>query len=511
MPPSLSTPYVILHTQTHGENKQHCSRALPAGWSAITQFKPIIRKPVIQAKPKLHKPTSAPASLTGPPATSLSHQIVYSAPPTASQHDAAPTGQGPGKSFGGKLVSEDVNGFKAINNLKEKKKNKGKNKQGQNQPLPQPSMDEDYDPFRPNDYEIYKATEKKRKEELAAERETQRRHIYRSNSRSKSRSRSRSGSRSQSRSKSRSRTPEERDYRRHINQFAPPPTLYERDTSSPYEEDVFMQATTPPPPPQLLPAVSPAAGPAQVVNLGESADEAWMRRARMSGKPVVLEPKRSPEPERMGLGLGGGGSGQDVARRLMSKYGWQEGQGLGKSEDGIREALQVQQTGRGAGVIVNTSASPSFVAASPPSRVPLNPVVPTKVILLTNMVGPGDVDELLQEETADECSKYGKVELFLYYPLYSHSVPLLSVQNHILSAQLLQYLQVSNGMLPDSESVRIFVKFESEASAGRAIADLNGRFFGGRVVNARFFPEDRFEKLNLAPSAAEMQSLKGVA
>ncbi|RUS25301.1 hypothetical protein BC938DRAFT_472357 [Jimgerdemannia flammicorona] len=90
------------------------------GWSAITQFKPIIRKPVIQAKPKLHKPTSAPASLTGPPATSLSHQIVYSAPPTASQHDAAPTGQGPGKSFGGKLVSEDVNGFKAINNLKEK-------------------------------------------------------------------------------------------------------------------------------------------------------------------------------------------------------------------------------------------------------------------------------------------------------------------------------------------------------------------------------------------------------
>ncbi|RUO96381.1 LOW QUALITY PROTEIN: hypothetical protein BC936DRAFT_142137 [Jimgerdemannia flammicorona] len=384
------------------------------GWSAITQFKPIIRKPVIQAKPKLHKPTSAPASLTGPPATSLSHQIVYSAPPTASQHDAAPTGQGPGKSFGGKLVSEDVNGFKAINNLKEKvdhphiylkafpcslqylpfylqtqKKNKGKTKQGQNQPLPQPSMDEDYDPFRPNDYEIYKATEKKRKEELAAERETQRRHIYRSNSRSKSRSRSRSGSRSQSRSKSRSRTPEERDYRRHINQFAPPPTLYERDTSSPYEEDVFMQATTPPPPPQLLPAVSPAAGPAQVVNLGESADEAWMRRARMSGKPVVLEPKRSPEPERMGLGLGGGGSGQDVARRLMSKYGWQEGQGLGKSEDGIREALQVQQTGRGAGVIVNTSASPSFVAASPPSRVPLNPVVPTKVILLTNMVMSG--------------------------------------------------------------------------------------------------------------------------
>lgn len=35
----------------------------------------------------------------------------------------------------------------------------------------------------------------------------------------------------------------------------------------------------------------------------------------------------SPEPEKMGLGSNGGGTGQDVARRLMSKYGWQEGQG----------------------------------------------------------------------------------------------------------------------------------------------------------------------------------------
>src|SRR3954465_11204682 len=60
--------------------------------------------------------------------------------------------------------------------------------------------------------------------------------------------------------------------------------------------------------------------------------------------------------------------------------------GLGKSEDGIREALQVQQTGRGAGTIVNTSATTPIVGASPPSRAQSNQVVPTKVILLTNMV-----------------------------------------------------------------------------------------------------------------------------
>lgn len=32
-----------------------------------------------------------------------------------------------------------------------------------------------------------------------------------------------------------------------------------------------------------------------------------------------------------------------------------------------------------------------------------------------------------------------------------------------------------------------------------AVIDLNGRYFGGRVVQASFFPEDRFSKLDLAP------------
>lgn len=41
------------------------------------------------------------------------------------------------------------------------------------------------------------------------------------------------------------------------------------------------------------------------------------------------------------------------------------------------------------------------------------------VILLTNMVGPGEVDDTLQEETADECAKYGKVERCLIFEVSS--------------------------------------------------------------------------------------------
>ena len=166
-----------------------------------------------------------------------------------------------------------------------------------------------------------------------------------------------------------------------------------------------------------------------------------------------------------------------VASGIMSKYGWQEGQGLGRESQGISTALAVQKTSFRGGKIVNVAAEREKEKEEEKKKVQsVIPLLknPTKVVLLQNMVGPGEVDDDLQPEVEEECSKYGEVKRCLIY-------------------------EIPHGA-PDDEAVRIFVQFAKVDSAIKAVIDLNGRFFGGRTVTGSFYPESRFEKFDLAPS-----------
>merc|ERR1719502_1863038 len=96
---------------------------------------------------------------------------------------------------------------------------------------------------------------------------------------------------------------------------------------------------------------------------------------------------------------------------------------------------------------------------------------PTRVLLLNNLVGAGEVDEDLEGETAEEAGKYGK---------------------------LIKCVIKEINTLPDTEAVRIFLEFEQVESATKALVDMNGRYFGGRVVKARFFDPARFAAGDLA-------------
>lgn len=166
-----------------------------------------------------------------------------------------------------------------------------------------------------------------------------------------------------------------------------------------------------------------------------------------------------------------------VAAKIMAKYGFKDGQGLGKQEQGISMALQVEKTSKRGGRIIHEKESllpslePQVVAAPvlPPQEPSMTEMMkaPSKVIMLRNMVGPGEVDDELEPEVKEECNrKYGEV-----------------ITVHICEMP---------NVTPE-ETVRIFVEFTKVESAIKALADLNGRFFGGRQVKCVFYSCDKYE------------------
>lgn len=162
--------------------------------------------------------------------------------------------------------------------------------------------------------------------------------------------------------------------------------------------------------------------------------------------------------------------GTSAAAKIMAKMGYKLGQGLGRDGQGISSPLEVEKSGGSAGRIVHRPRSPS-----PPEKLPnLESPEPTRVLLLQNMVGPGEVDDDLELETKMECAKYGEVVKCLIFEL-------------------------PNRLVPDDQAVRIFIEFKSTESAQKAANDLNGRYFGGRVVKASFYDVDKFNKLELGP------------
>ena len=96
------------------------------------------------------------------------------------------------------------------------------------------------------------------------------------------------------------------------------------------------------------------------------------------------------------------------------------------------------------------------------------------VVVLRNMVGADEVDEELQEEVQEECSKYGEVERVIIYQ---------ERQSEEEDAEIL---------------VKIFVEFKEPASAKKCKDALNGRYFGGRIVSADIYDQDLFEHNDLS-------------
>ncbi|CAN0103312.1 unnamed protein product [Lampetra fluviatilis] len=203
-----------------------------------------------------------------------------------------------------------------------------------------------------------------------------------------------------------------------------------------------------------------------------------IKRGRMSGKAAIPPPNYEDSGERPRSPPGGSSSfisnmGGTVAHKIMQKYGFREGQGLGKHEQGLSTALSVEKTSKRGGKIVIGDNVPKEASVKKQEPNPLTEILknPTKVVLLRNMVGPGEVDEDLESETKEECEKYGKVIKCVIFEMPG---------------------------APEDDAVRIFLEFERMESAIKAVVDLNGRYFGGRIVKAGFYNLDKFRRLDLA-------------
>jgi len=85
----------------------------------------------------------------------------------------------------------------------------------------------------------------------------------------------------------------------------------------------------------------------------------------------------------------------------------------------------------------------------------------TRVLLLTNLIAPGKVDDDISDEVKDECEESGG--------------PVERVAIHETCVE-----------------VRVFVLFKDSDSLARARPKLHNRLFAGKRVNARPYPEKSF-------------------
>ncbi|KAI9651478.1 MAG: hypothetical protein M1829_002799 [Trizodia sp. TS-e1964] len=172
------------------------------------------------------------------------------------------------------------------------------------------------------------------------------------------------------------------------------------------------------------------------------------------------------------------------AKRLMTKYGWTKGTGLGVDSSGIINPLRVQLEKQkkkpesegggflgssGRGKIIGGQRRGDGNAGSVEDK--FGPM--SEVVILQNMVDGMDLEEEfhgalalesgLVQEIGDECAeKYGRVERVFIH----------------------RYLNGTSA---------VFVKFTSQLSGLRAVNALEGRIFAGNTIVARFFDTKRFD------------------
>jgi splicing factor 45 len=246
----------------------------------------------------------------------------------------------------------------------------------------------------------------------------------------------------------------------------------------------------PPLSPPSLPPPPPPAAAAQIArapvryNLPSAPPEIPASEAELAAKLAEDDPptdatsdkdqQRSNRPGQAGF-----------AERLLSKYGWTKGSGLGAQGTGIVNPLYAKVDKRkkksdaeGGGYV--TPAGTGKILGGQKSKVKHEEEgkfgAMSEVVKLEGMLNGLDLDfELSREgggimqEIGEECAeKYGSVERV--------------------------YIDRDGGERQVADGAVVFVQFVSQLSALRAVNALEGRVFGGNVIKAKFWDREKFDQ-----------------
>ncbi|KAI9874137.1 MAG: hypothetical protein M1830_010147 [Pleopsidium flavum] len=473
--------------------------------TASLRFQPTKRPQITTQKPKSKpslpksappRPVASPPEATFTPANGSVRSVVKT---TLADWTAAGD-------------DDDVNGFYGG----EKRQRGGRKKRKKNREeshVPQ-NWDDIYEPSRPNNYEEYKNSDEKIREVREWKDRLYAHRMARKHS-----------SDLDSEDEEQQRTQMSNQFAPPTMSFAPPPDFDEPATADsrpsaaipeyPTGEDAYTRrlrlsqqlhppseavvAMPPPPPPPLDqppvndPISSPPPPPKEPLagtisrapvryNLPSAPSDLPKSEAELedalqkeeSGDEQEEDAPRSVRPGQKGF-----------AERLMSKYGWTKGSGLGASGSGIVNPLRVQIEKQkkkpdaegggfvgpgGRGKIIGGKKKKNADGGADTEEGKFGAM--SEVIVLRGMVNGMDLDAELEsagdgglmQEIGEECGeKYGRVERVF-------------IDRH------------------NPSTAPVFVKFTSQLSALRAVNALEGRIFNGNTISARFFDVEKFEK-----------------
>ncbi|CAD8161024.1 unnamed protein product [Paramecium pentaurelia] len=180
-------------------------------------------------------------------------------------------------------------------------------------------------------------------------------------------------------------------------------------------------------------------------------------------QPQQIEEETEPSYNEVELG-----SGEEKALKMMEKFGYKFGLGLGKYNQGIQNPIEVIKTSNSVGVIEVSSLD--FTDLLPQNVVfrktfEQHKQQPTNILVLLNAITAKDVDEYFKDEIKAELGKYGYIK---------------KIHVHVRSE------------LEEDIQVRVFIEYANNEEAMAAFLAADQRVFGGRIMTCRFYSIENF-------------------